>query len=379
MSTAQFISHTAEPGAQAPAVEVRGLRIRYGETEVVRGISLSVGAGEIVSLLGPSGCGKTTTLRAIAGFIIPEFGDVFLHGRDVTETPPNQRNIGMVFQGYALFPHLSVFDNVAYGLRMRKIPRAEIAERVTRVLSMVKLGEFAERRPKQLSGGQQQRVAIARALVIEPTVLLLDEPLSNLDAKLRQEMRVELRRLLKSTRVASIFVTHDQEEAMVLSDHIVLMNAGEVEQRGSPREIYQQPKSLFTAAFVGEANFLRGTVTAISDTGAATIEIFGAELRGIACGSLEPGAPATLVVKRERVRLADQESGDPENTADCVFEIANFVGANLHMHCEFKGQRVVGLMAAATRAGPVIEAGELLRLGWDEADALIFPGHAPGR
>jgi putative spermidine/putrescine transport system ATP-binding protein len=357
---------------------VRGLRISYGETEVVRGVSLAVGAGEIVSLLGPSGCGKTTTLRAIAGFIIPDFGDILLHGRDVTEAEPNQRNIGMVFQGYALFPHLSVFDNVAYGLRMRKVPRAEIAERVARALSLVKLGEFAQRRPKQLSGGQQQRVAIARALVIEPTVLLLDEPLSNLDAKLRQEMRVELRRLLKSTRVASIFVTHDQEEAMVLSDHIVLMNAGEVEQRGSPREIYQQPKSLFAAAFVGEANFLRGTVTGISDTGSATVDILGVQFSGIACGSLEPGAPATLVVKRERVRIAGRESGNPDNAVDCVFEIANFVGANLQMHCEFRGQRVVGLMPAASREAPAVETGNLLRLGWDEIDAMVFPGHAPG-
>jgi putative spermidine/putrescine transport system ATP-binding protein len=360
--------------ADVPVVEVRGLRIWYGETEVVRDISLSVGSGEIVSLLGPSGCGKTTTLRAIAGFIVPDVGEVLLHGRNVTEAAPHQRNIGMVFQGYALFPHLSVADNVAYGLRMRKVPRAEIRERVARALALVQLGDFAERRPKQLSGGQQQRVAIARALVIEPAVLLLDEPLSNLDAKLRQEMRVELRKLLKASHVASIFVTHDQEEAMVLSDQIVLMNAGEVEQRGSPREIYQQPRSLFAAAFVGEANFLRGTVRRVSDSGTATIEVEGATLNGSAGAGLEPGAAATLVVKRERVRVIDPTSAAPDNVVDCVFEIANFVGANLQIHCDFASQRLVGLMPATGRDVPAFEAGTRLRLGWNAADALVFAG-----
>ena len=366
------------PRADRPVVEVRGLRIWYGETEVVRDVSLSVGSGEIVSLLGPSGCGKTTTLRAIAGFIVPDVGAVLLDGRDVTETPPNQRNIGMVFQGYALFPHLSVADNVGYGLRMRKVPRAEARERVARALALVKLGEFAERRPTQLSGGQQQRVAIARALVIEPAVLLLDEPLSNLDAKLRQEMRVELRKLLKATRVASIFVTHDQEEAMVLSDHIVLMNAGEVEQRGSPREIYQRPRSLFAAAFVGEANFLCGTVSDVSDSGSATVEIEGVALSGIDGGGLAPGAPATLVVKRERVRVVDPAAEAPDNVVEGVFELANFVGANLQIHCDFAGQRLVGLMPATPRDAPPLATGARLRLGWNAADALVFAGRPDG-
>ncbi len=374
MSVARTDPPQPVPRAGAPVVEVRRLRIWYGETEVVRDVSLAVGSGEIVSLLGPSGCGKTTTLRAIAGFIVPDVGAVFLHGRDVTETPPHQRNIGMVFQGYALFPHLSVADNVAYGLRMRKVARAEIAERVARALALVQLGDFAGRRPKQLSGGQQQRVAIARALVIEPAVLLLDEPLSNLDAKLRQEMRVELRRLLKATQVASIFVTHDQEEAMVLSDHIVLMKAGQVEQRGSPREIYQQPGSLFAAAFVGEANFLRGTVKEVSDAGSATLEVAGVALNGIAGAGLERGAAATLVVKRERVRVVDAGAPAPDSAVDAVFELANFVGANLQIHCDFRGQRLVGLMPAATFDAPALAAGTRLRLGWNAADALIFAG-----
>jgi putative spermidine/putrescine transport system ATP-binding protein len=354
-------------------VDVQSLRISYGDTEVVRNVNLSVGSGEIVSLLGPSGCGKTTTLRAIAGFVIPDSGDVHIDGMNVTDVPPNRRDIGMVFQGYALFPHLSVFDNVAYGLRMRRVPKAERQDRVRRALTLVKLSEYADRRPKQLSGGQQQRVAIARALVIEPKVLLLDEPLSNLDAKLRKEMRVELRRLLKSTHVASIFVTHDQEEAMVLSDHIVLMNAGTVEQRGSPREIYQQPRSLFAAAFVGAANFIHGVVVEVSASGSAIIEIDGARLRGTACGDLRPDVPATLVVKHEDVQIATDDSIDGQNVAECTFEIANFVGPSLQMHCAFRGQPVVGLVPATKRTMPQVEAGAPLRLAFHEADALIFP------
>jgi putative spermidine/putrescine transport system ATP-binding protein len=358
------------------AVDIRDLRIRYGDVEVVRGVSLSVGAGEIVSLLGPSGCGKTTTLRAIAGFVAPESGEVRLGGHDVTDVVPNHRNIGMVFQGYALFPHLTVFDNVAYGLRMRSVPRAELADRVARALSLVKLSEYAQRRPRQLSGGQQQRVAIARALVIEPKVLLLDEPLSNLDAKLRNEMRVELRRLLKSTHVASIFVTHDQEEAMVLSDRIVLMNGGEVAQEGSPREIYQQPRSLFAAAFVGAANFLRGVAVESSEAGAALVDLGGVRVRGTVCGDLVVGAPATVVVKHERVRLSLPD-GAPTTEPECLFESADFVGANLHLHCTFRGQKVVGLVPATAGAFPRLEPGDTLRLGWDESDALVFTGHSP--
>jgi putative spermidine/putrescine transport system ATP-binding protein len=357
-----------------PAVEVRGLRIRYGETEVVRDVNLSVAPGEILSLLGPSGCGKTTTLRAMAGFIVPDDGDVFLDGRNVTEVAPNRRDVGMVFQGYALFPHLSVFDNVAYGLRMRKVPRDQIASRVQKALALVKLSDFAQRKPKQISGGQQQRVAIARALVVEPKVLLLDEPLSNLDAKLRQEMRVELRRLLKAANVASVFVTHDQEEALVLSDQIVLMNGGRIEQKGSPREIYEQPRSLFAAAFVGQANFLHGTFVE-EDAGCAVVDVGGTRLRGIPCGHLQKGQPATLVVKHERVRL-QRAPGEAASTAESSFELANFIGANLQLHATFQGQPIVALApSAAISASPA--RGSLLRFGWDAADAMVFPAEAP--
>ncbi len=349
------------------------MRVRYDETEVVRGVDLAVSAGEIVSLLGPSGCGKTTTLRAIAGFVVPDQGEIFLGGRRVTGVPPHRRDVGMVFQGYALFPHLSVFDNVAYGLRMRKLPRANIAERVERALALVKLSDYAGRRPKQLSGGQQQRVAIARALVIDPKVLLLDEPLSNLDAKLRQEMRVEMRRLLKSANSASIFVTHDQEEAMVISDRIVLMNRGETVQQGSPYEIYQRPSNLFAAAFVGQANFLRGTVTDLSHEGLATVIVEGASFQGVACGDLARGAAATLVVKYERVRPVPSGAASTGNAAECAVESLSFTGANIQAHCRFGNQRIVSLTLAPSQAAFAVRPGTQWRLAWEQADTLVFP------
>ncbi len=353
------------------AVQVQDLSIGYGATTVVKGLDLTVGVGEIVSLLGPSGCGKTTTLRAIAGFAEPDAGAVLIHGRDVTAVPPNRRDIGMVFQGYALFPHLTVAENVAYGLRMRKVPKAEIAKRVARALDLVKLSAFANRRPKQLSGGQQQRVAIARALVIEPRVLLLDEPLSNLDAKLRHEMRVELRRLLKASQVAAIFVTHDQEEAIVLSDRIVLMNEGRIEQQGTPREMYDRPRSLFAASFLGQANFLPCRVRSVADE-VAEVAIGESILRGLASGPLSPGEPATVVVKCERVRLlAPGEAA--ENRVTARFEVAGFLGASMQLQCALDGQRIVALMPASA-AVATSDTDGLVDLGWSTVDTLIFPG-----
>jgi putative spermidine/putrescine transport system ATP-binding protein len=355
----------------ADAVRVEGLSMRYGSIEVVKGIDLSVGAGEIVSLLGPSGCGKTTTLRAIAGFAEPHSGAVRIHGDDVTFVPPNRRDIGMVFQGYALFPHLSVFDNVAYGLRMRRLPRAEITLRVGRALDLVKLSAFADRRPKQLSGGQQQRVAIARALVIEPRVLLLDEPLSNLDAKLRHEMRLELRRLLKQAHCATLFVTHDQEEAIVLSDRIVLMNDGRIEQQGTPREMYNRPASLFAASFLGQANFLHGTVRALTPDGLAEVALEGQALVGQACDGLRPGMAATLVVKCERVRLLAPDA-QSANRITARFDLAGFLGANVQLQCTLGEQRVVAMLPAGEDAVLPPEPGAPVALGWAAADALVF-------
>ena len=357
--------------SSAAAVQVQGLKIRFGQLEIVRSIDLEIRKGEIVTLLGPSGCGKTTTLRAIAGFVTPWEGRIRLHGNDVTDLPPNKRNVGMVFQGYALFPHLTAFDNVAYGLRIRKVPRPELERRVRRALEMVKLEKFADRKPSQLSGGQQQRVAIARALVIEPEILLLDEPLSNLDAKLRHEMQTELRRLLKELDIAAVFVTHDQEEAIALSDWIVLMNEGNIEQMDTPQAMYQQPRTLFTAAFLGQANFLEGRVVEQSQDGTAVIEIGGNEFRGMSHATLEPGKKATMVVKCERIGLEGECEGRA-NRIDAHFASVSFLGMNIKLETDFEGQRVVALLPASRKLD-ALKPDQSVGLCWEQGDCLVFP------
>ena len=238
-----------------PALRLAGIEKRYGATVAVAGIDLEVRDAEFLTLLGPSGCGKTTTLGLIAGFFAPSAGEIFLRGRPVAGLPPFRRDIGVVFQDYALFPHMTAGENVAFGLQMRDLPRSEIEQRVAEALGLVQLGGLADRRPLELSGGQRQRVALARALVIRPAVLLLDEPLSNLDLKLREEMRVEIAGLQRRLGITTVFVTHDQGEALVMSDRIAVMNAGRIEQVGKPAEIYEKPATRFVAEFIGRMNF----------------------------------------------------------------------------------------------------------------------------
>jgi ABC-type Fe3+/spermidine/putrescine transport system ATPase subunit len=249
-----------------PRIDVRDLVVRYGETTAVDGVSFAIAPGELVTLLGPSGCGKTTTLRSIAGLETPSDGSIKISGRTVYSrherwnVPSEKRGVSMVFQSYAIWPHMTVFENVAYGLRVRKVPAAEIANNVARVLDMVQMRGFADRPSSKLSGGQQQRVAVARAIAFSPNVLLFDEPLSNLDAKLRAEMRVELRELQRRLDITSLYVTHDQEEALAISDRVIVMNGGKIEQIGSPEAIYNRPVSRFVADFVGSANMIAGQV-----------------------------------------------------------------------------------------------------------------------
>jgi iron(III) transport system ATP-binding protein len=258
-------------------------------------VDLKVAPGELFFLLGPSGCGKTTALRVLAGFVIPDQGTVRIAGERMTRVPPHLRGTGMVFQHYALWPHLSVFENVAYGLRVRKLKREEIRTRAREALRMVQMEDRAEDRPGVLSGGQQQRIALARALAVRPRVLLLDEPLSNLDAKLRGEMRSEIKRLHEQTRITTIYVTHDQKEAVTLADRVALMNAGRVVQVGTPRELYCRPVSRWVAEFLGEANFLPGTVVGVNAWG--EVEVF------TALGVITASAPAAPVKKEQRVTL----------------------------------------------------------------------------
>ncbi len=286
-----------------PALELRGLTKRFGAGVVVGPIDLTVQPGEFVTLLGPSGCGKTTTLNMIAGFVAPDAGSVHLAGRHVETLPPFRRDLGVVFQDYALFPHRTVAENIGFGLRMRRIARQEIARRVDEAMQMVRLDGFGARRPAQLSGGQRQRVALARALVIRPSLLLLDEPLSNLDLKLREEMRIEISTLQRRLGIATVFVTHDQEEALTMSDRIAVMQGGSIEQIGTAREIYEAPASAFVATFIGTTNLVRGTVASATG-GTLLLTTTAGPARIAGPGRCSAGAAALIVIRPERMKLA---------------------------------------------------------------------------
>jgi spermidine/putrescine ABC transporter ATP-binding subunit len=299
------------------SLKLEGLDKRFGSVDAVKHVALEVGRGEFVSLLGPSGCGKTTTLRMIAGYLKPDRGRILLEGRDVTRVQPYRRDIGMVFQSYALFPHMNVADNVAFGLRMRRLPKRDILERVTEVLRQVRLEGLADRRPAELSGGQQQRVALARATVIRPRLLLLDEPLSNLDAKLRKSMQIEIRSLQESLGITTIHVTHDQSEALSLSDRVVIMNQGEIQQVGSPREVYTKPRNTFVADFVGESNLLSGHIAEVGPgTDAITVELdSGERLQAPAFPAAHAGARLSVVVRPEAIRVLRRRAQAPAANA----------------------------------------------------------------
>ena len=278
-------------------------RGNVGEVVAVQDVNLEIQKGELVTLLGPSGCGKTTTLRMIAGFEFPTSGRIVLDGQEINSLPPHQRDMSMVFQSYALFPHLTVYENVAYGLNVQRLSKKTIAERVGRVLDLVHLQGYGDRAPGQLSGGQQQRVALARALVMEPKVLLMDEPLSNLDAKLREEMRTEIRRIQRALNITSVYVTHDQIEAMTLSDRIVVMNEGVIEQVGTPREIYRFPNSRFVANFIGRANFIDGEVLAQHNS-KLTIKSLGESITlSNVKREFREGEPVILIVRPEMIQI----------------------------------------------------------------------------
>jgi iron(III) transport system ATP-binding protein len=284
------------------AIAVQDVTVRFGENTALRSVSLAVEPGELLLLLGPSGCGKSTLLRSIAGFVTPDAGRVLFDGQDVTDVPPHQRQIGMVFQSFALFPHLSVGENVAFGLREQRRPKSEIAERIERALNDVRMGGFAERRVDQLSGGEQQRVALARALVTRPRCLLLDEPLSNLDAGLRHSMREEIRRVCKEHGLTTLYVTHDQKEALAIADRIAVMHAGELQQIGTPWEVYRAPRSRRVATFLGETNLLDATILG-SESGRLRIKTGELELLAEARTELTTAQRALVSIRPECVRL----------------------------------------------------------------------------
>jgi spermidine/putrescine ABC transporter ATP-binding subunit len=294
------------------AVRADAITKRFDQAVAVDQVTLDVYRGEFLSFLGPSGCGKTTTLRVIAGFEEPDAGTITIMGVDMTDRPPHHRNLGMVFQNYALFPHMTVFDNVAFGLKMRKVRSSDLKERVTKVLDLVQLSQMQERYPRQLSGGQQQRVALARAIVIEPYVLLLDEPLSNLDAKLRKAMQTELRDLQQRLGITAIYVTHDQEEAMTVSDRIVVMNHGQIMQLGTPAEVYRKPANEFVAGFIGQVNFIRGRIER-ADGGWTFVGdpelVIPIPDQAVHAGARRAGEPVELAVRPEAILIASCTDG----------------------------------------------------------------------
>ena len=349
-------------------VILEGVEKRYGNYEAVKNLNLTVHAGEFLTLLGPSGCGKTTTLMMIAGFEYPSHGRILLDGVDVTRTPPFLRNVNTVFQSYALFPHMKVSDNVAFGLRVRKTPAAEVQTRVQEALAMVQMQKFTERWPKQLSGGQQQRVALARALVLHPEVLLLDEPLGALDLKLRKEMQVELKHLQQKLGVTFLFVTHDQEEALTMSDRIVVMDHGCMEQVGTPTEIYERPRTRFVAEFIGETNLVPAYVHE-RGPGGALLEVAG--LRFPLSEEVVPAGDQVFVsIRPERVRVA-AHPGEPSVQVRVHDRI--YVGSTVKIIGRGPDETV--LVAAGAPGSPLALAmpGDDLALTWDPGDCVPLP------
>jgi len=315
----------AEEGQAGGHVQLVDLSKRFGRFEAVSGIDLDIPPGEFFSLLGPSGCGKTTTLRMIAGFERPSAGRVLLAGKDVSDTPPNRRNVNTVFQSYALFSHLTVAENVAFGLRFAKASKEEVRSRVGQALSLVQMQEFRDRRPHQLSGGQQQRVALARALILNPSVLLLDEPLGALDAKLRKALQIELKALQEQVGITFVYVTHDQEEALTMADRIAVMNEGRIEQVGSPREVYEEPTSAYVADFLGISNLLDAQAVGTDSEGRCRVRVGDFELFA-SRGHTSASGSVKVVVRPERVRV--EVPGDTgENRLPGKIERVVYAGA----------------------------------------------------
>jgi len=355
------------------AARFEGINKSYdGRTLIVRDLDLDIRRGEFLTLLGPSGSGKTTCLLMLAGFEMPTSGEIHVDGKPVTSLPPYRRDIGMVFQNYALFPHLTVADNVAFPLSVRKRPRAEITERVTRALDMVKLAGLEGRRPSQLSGGQQQRVALARALIFEPQLILLDEPLGALDKQLREEMQYELKRLHQALGITMLYVTHDQAEAMTMSDRVAVFSAGRIQQLTDPRTLYQQPANAFVARFVGENNRLAGTVEYMTGQ-SCTVRLASGVVACLAAGTLAPGAGAVVSVRPECIVIGEAARACVNRFSVRVEDIS-FLGD--HVRLRLTGENGLEFTAKLPHGAAAFRRDDITQLGWSAEDARAFPEYA---
>ncbi len=368
--------------ARTIAVELAHVTKQFGSVTAVDSVSLQLYDGEFFSLLGPSGCGKTTILRMLAGFEYPTTGSITIHEREMSNIPPYKRPVNTVFQSYALFPHMTVEQNVAFGLEMKNIPREETRTRVAEALEMVRLSEYGSRRPRQLSGGQQQRVALARALVNQPEVLLLDEPLAALDEKLRKEMQLELKGLQERLGITFLFVTHDQEEALTMSDRIGVMSRGRILQVGDPIEIYERPTSRFVADFIGETNFLSGTVCAIQGNLTTINASSGMLLRGLAQQPVRVGQQVTISVRPEKVFLHPLDNGNGStprsdaNTAQVQVERISYIGSDTRIIVRLPDGNLFDVWESNTRStldrDEYWQIGEQALLAWPDENALVL-------
>ncbi|HAH05238.1 MAG TPA: spermidine/putrescine ABC transporter ATP-binding protein [Elusimicrobia bacterium] len=380
------------------SVEIKDISKDFHGNPVVRGVDFDIRKGEFFALLGPSGCGKTTLLRMIAGFEFPDKGSVWIRGRDVANVPANERPVNMVFQQYALFPHLSLFENVAFGLRMRKTPEPELRERVENALGVVQLKDMGARMPAQLSGGQQQRVALARAIVNRPELLLLDEPMAALDEKLREDMREELKALQHKIGISFLYVTHDQEEALELADRIAVMEKGRIVQIGTPQEIYESPRSAFVADFVGVSNLLKGKVSEVEHllVEASSLEPGTAAATAVACAESKPlrrvwlevehlgrveafsmdalsqGQEVTLSLRPERIHLSTSQVSELENRVSAIVQRTIFLGADIHYHVRLANGTLLRVQTIYSPIRKVRKEGDRVYLQWRSEDATVL-------
>ncbi|HEY8238994.1 MAG TPA: ABC transporter ATP-binding protein [Candidatus Limnocylindrales bacterium] len=384
------MSLAVDTAVALPEIRLAHLTKRFGEVVAVDDISLTINTGEFFSLLGPSGCGKTTTLRMIGGFDLPTGGTIELRGQDVSRQPPDKRPVNMVFQSYALFPHLDVAGNIAFGLRRRGVDGTEIKRRTGAILELVHLPGYEKRRTHELSGGQQQRVALARALVNEPNVLLLDEPLGALDLKLRKRLQVELKRIQMDVGITFVYVTHDQEEALTMSDRIAVMHRGRIEQVGAPQDLYDRPQTSFVADFIGTTNLLTGTVEALRPDG-ALVRLDSGDTCRISSDGRTAGQPVQVSIRPESIELrpadraaveaSDGAGGGPEPTAasgvmTAKVEQVAYLGATVQYH--IRTEKGLAMSVLAGRTGPRFESGDSVTLAWAPADALVM-GEPPAR